>query len=252
LKRRLNLLIFLLGLTLPAFADYHPIPVQKGGTIRGVVQFSGETPAKGMFGTQGDPQCPAGIPQEHLLVRQENRGLKNALVVLDIKEGKPLVLANVPLRLKGCRFSPRLIWVPKSAGVLLTNADPTGHAVRALRNGVTAFAIRLDRGTKPLRRPLVDKGLYKLNCDRHLWERGWVYVSEHPYVAITDDHGRFELNEVPPGKYTLRVWHEGWVEKGTESSGQLLFEPESEEIRVTVRRNAVTEAVFDALSPSSN
>jgi hypothetical protein len=38
--------------------------------------------------------------------------------------------------------------------------------------------------------------------------RSWVVVAEHPYYAITGDDGEFSLANVPPGRYTLEVWHE--------------------------------------------
>jgi hypothetical protein len=36
----------------------------------------------------------------------------------------------------------------------------------------------------------------------------WIVVTDHPYHAITDDAGRFELSDVPPGDYVLETWHE--------------------------------------------
>lgn len=30
----------------------------------------------------------------------------------------------------------------------------------------------------------------------------------HPFYALTDAQGRFKLDNVPPGRYTLRSWHE--------------------------------------------
>jgi Carboxypeptidase regulatory-like domain len=35
-------------------------------------------------------------------------------------------------------------------------------------------------------------------------------VIPHPYYAVTDESGRFELTDVPPGEYELVAWHEGW------------------------------------------
>jgi hypothetical protein len=36
----------------------------------------------------------------------------------------------------------------------------------------------------------------------------YVVVTETPYFAKTDKDGKFVLKDVPPGKYTLKVWHE--------------------------------------------
>jgi hypothetical protein len=35
-----------------------------------------------------------------------------------------------------------------------------------------------------------------------------VIVADHPFYAVTDAQGRFTLGNVPPGQYTLQVWHE--------------------------------------------
>jgi hypothetical protein len=35
-----------------------------------------------------------------------------------------------------------------------------------------------------------------------------VVVAEHPYYAVTNERGEFALENVPPGNYTLQVWHE--------------------------------------------
>jgi hypothetical protein len=33
-------------------------------------------------------------------------------------------------------------------------------------------------------------------------------VTENPFHARSGDDGRFEIRGVPPGTWTLRVWHE--------------------------------------------
>lgn len=37
-----------------------------------------------------------------------------------------------------------------------------------------------------------------------------VLVVPHPYYTVTDESGRFELRDVPPGEYEIVAWHEGW------------------------------------------
>ena len=33
-------------------------------------------------------------------------------------------------------------------------------------------------------------------------------VSDHPYVAVTDENGNFEITNVPSGTYELMFWQE--------------------------------------------
>jgi len=39
---------------------------------------------------------------------------------------------------------------------------------------------------------------------------GTILVVPHPYYAVTDESGKFELSGVPPGEYEIVAWHEGW------------------------------------------
>jgi hypothetical protein len=250
LRKLLKKLPLLLALTSIVHGDYHPIEVLHGGTIRGLVKYPTETRPRAMFGTRGDANCPAGIPQEQLIVKQESRGIKNVLIVLDIKEGKPLKPMSAHLDNKNCRFIPRIQWAPKDTSLVVTNSDPTVHNVRALRHDVATFSVTIDPKGPPAQRPLVETGLYKINCDRHLWMRAWIYVTEQPYVAITDGEGRFELKDVPAGSYDLMAWHEGWTESGTEHTGQPRFIPMQEILKVTARKDEVTDVLLDDLQPT--
>jgi hypothetical protein len=57
---------------------------------------------------------------------------------------------------------------------------------------------------------LTTPGIYALSCEAgHPWMSGWLVVAGHPYYAVTGADGSFAMDEVPPGKYTLRMWHEG-------------------------------------------
>ena len=50
--------------------------------------------------------------------------------------------------------------------------------------------------------------IIRVDCDLHPWMRAWVVVAEHPFYAVTNDQGNFVLDNVPPGAYTLQLWHE--------------------------------------------
>jgi hypothetical protein len=45
-------------------------------------------------------------------------------------------------------------------------------------------------------------------CNVHAEMSAYVVVTETPYYATTDKDGKFVIKDLPPGKYTLKVWHE--------------------------------------------
>jgi hypothetical protein len=62
-------------------------------------------------------------------------------------------------------------------------------------------------------------------------------VPRHPYYAITDEDGKFRLDEVPPGRYRLVVWHEGVTGEGGAAVERRLT--------VTVRARRATPVAVD-------
>jgi hypothetical protein len=52
-----------------------------------------------------------------------------------------------------------------------------------------------------------------LSCTAHGWMSGYIRVYNHPYFAVTDADGKFEIKDAPAGKFRLVVWQEkvGWV-----------------------------------------
>ncbi|MSU63691.1 MAG: hypothetical protein EXS31_15040 [Pedosphaera sp.] len=47
----------------------------------------------------------------------------------------------------------------------------------------------------------------KFKCDLHPWNFAYVGVFTHPFFGVTDKHGRFGIQGVPPGRCTLEVFH---------------------------------------------
>jgi hypothetical protein len=35
----------------------------------------------------------------------------------------------------------------------------------------------------------------------------FVFVAKNPYYAVVDNSGHFSIDNVPPGKYTIKAWH---------------------------------------------
>jgi hypothetical protein len=52
--------------------------------------------------------------------------------------------------------------------------------------------------------------LLTLKCNIHQWMTGYLWVFDHPYAAITQDDGTYEIKNVPAGSELQFVgWHEG-------------------------------------------
>ena len=53
----------------------------------------------------------------------------------------------------------------------------------------------------------------KVSCDLHSWMVAYIVVTPHSYFSMTESNGTFEIKNVPPGKYTLKIWHESLGEE---------------------------------------
>src|SRR5207247_11332199 len=47
-----------------------------------------------------------------------------------------------------------------------------------------------------------------VDCGMHGWMRGWVGVFSHPYFAITDADGKFQIKNAPVGAHKLMIYHD--------------------------------------------
>jgi hypothetical protein len=63
-----------------------------------------------------------------------------------------------------------------------------------------------------------------VTCDTHAHMRAYILSYAHPYFAVTDVDGRFEIDQVPPGSYTLKAWHEGWRTLEHDQDGRPQYE----------------------------
>ena len=54
-----------------------------------------------------------------------------------------------------------------------------------------------------------------ITCDIHSWMTAYWVVLDHPYVAVTNAKGQFEIVDLPEGEHEVCVWHEnaGYLEK---------------------------------------
>ena len=51
----------------------------------------------------------------------------------------------------------------------------------------------------------------RVDCNIHPWMKAYLFVFDHPYFAVTDENGQFEIKLAPAGNYRLVIWQDmGW------------------------------------------
>jgi len=108
---------------------------------------------------------------------------------------------------KNEQFVPRVLAITVGTIVDFPNSDTTYHNVFSLARERTFDLGRYPPGkTGGIRfdRP----GIIPVFCDIHSHMSAYILVFNHPFFAVTDDVGRYQIPNVPPGSYTLLVWSE--------------------------------------------
>ena len=195
---------------------YQVVSVDNGGTIRGTVKWQGSLPhliPSEIDKDQAvcDPQGQKHRDLERLLVAPDG-GVANTIVYIrNISRGKAMDLPTVhrSLNQKECRYEPHILLVPVDATLSVKSSDPVLHTVHM--SGSSDYNLPFTTQGQEISRPMNREGLVSLRCNAgHVWMNGEMIVARHPYYAVTDRDGNFELTDVPPGDYELVAWHEGW------------------------------------------
>jgi hypothetical protein len=188
---------------------YEEIVVKDGAKIRGTVKVEGKLPKLQPLQVTKYKEVCKDVPNESLIVGPA-QGLRYAVVTLEgIGKGKAVEKESVhELDNIKCRFSPHVQAASVGQFVVIKNSDPILHTAHALfTNEQPQFNVGLYPG-RVTRKPLIAAGIVKIRCEVHPWMTAYMVVTEHPYHAISDIYGEYELTDIPPGAYQLKVWHE--------------------------------------------
>ena len=194
-----------------------------GGQATGAITGTITTAATGVAPvrvTIDQKVCGDQLPNEAIVVDAQGR-LANAVVVLT---GVKRQHATEPMVMnEKCRFVPRVQLIAPKASLKTSSKDPILHTTNAqLENGRTLFNVALPMPGLTITKAITATGNVRLKCDTHPWMRGWMVVTTEA-AAVSAADGRFTIDNVPPGTYELRVWHEvltGASQKVTVSTGK--------------------------------
>jgi plastocyanin len=171
------------------------------GAIRGTVEVLREaTPPEDRPAVAhvGAP-APHGAPDRRRSVVYLETAPRGAFELRD---------ARVVMDQRRQTFVPHVLAITAGSSVTFTNSDDTYHNVFSFSKGNRFDLGRYGRGrSKSVRfdRP----GIVRVFCDIHSHMSAFVLVFGHRFFAATDGEGRYQIDGVPPGTYTLVAWNEG-------------------------------------------
>ena len=251
MKHRVSILSFLLVIALLVGANvasqtpsqspdkplYHPTGSE--ATIVGTISVKGPIPKPRRFDMFADPVCIKlnDNPETEDFVTTADK-LANAFVYV---KGDLLAVYRFPLpdsaatlERKDCRFSPHVMGLRVGQTLSIVNVDPTTHNTHPtpklnrewnhsqspqgdpiIKTFTREEVLIPFKCNQPIEKTFArSEVLIPVKCNQHPWEKGYVAVLNHPFFAVSDGFGNYEIRGVPPGTYTLAVWHEilGWQE----------------------------------------
>jgi plastocyanin len=134
--------------------------------------------------------------------------IKNVVVYLkNVAFRGPLPQTRAELRQEHETFLPHVIAITRGSTVDFPNDDPIFHNVFSLSSAATFDLRRYPRGQSRTQ-AFTKAGIVKVYCNIHSHMSATILVLDHPYFAIPNLDGTFELPNVPAGEYTLVGWHE--------------------------------------------
>ena len=136
------------------------------------------------------------------------RDNSNAVVYVDKIPGKVFAPPANAVRLDqlNLTFVPHVLPILAGTTVEFPNSDEVRHNVFSpspVRFNLGTY----EKNTKKYYR-FEKPGVATLLCNVHAEMSAYVVVTETPYFAVTGKDGKFILKDVPPGNYTVKVWHE--------------------------------------------
>jgi plastocyanin len=208
----------------PRANDIPPVPEKQPaasagpvGRIRGLVRLEGDAPPQA-FEPIAENQniCGDRVPVTRLAIGKD-KGVQHAFVYLEGVQSKQAFHPRESLLVdqKDCQYVPHSLIVPAGSKIDITNSDPILHNVHAHQvtgqGQTTLFNIAQPvRGQRTTVESSLTPGIVYLTCEAgHPWMSGYVFVANHPYVTISDNNGEFAIEDVLPGTYRIKMWHEG-------------------------------------------
>jgi plastocyanin len=200
----------------PSSGGGKTVDAATASTVTGRAVFTGTPPPAEALRMGTDAAClqSAGSnTRSDAVLIGSNGALQNVFVYvkdgLDPAYSFALPTAPVVMDQRGCRYAPRIFGVRAGQPVEIVNGDATIHNVHALPMANREFNMGEPvQGMRMTRTFTVPEVMVRFKCDVHGWMTAYVGVMAHPFFAVTNADGAFDIKGLPPGTYTIGAWHE--------------------------------------------
>jgi hypothetical protein len=199
---------------------YTPSELGAIGKVRGTIRLDGVVPVDTTPITVDNKVCGTHVPTA---IDATATGLGDVIVwISGVTTGKALPInRRVELSSENCQLDPRVQATVSQSAVNVFNDDKALHTLVFLEasTGDTIQRMPFFNSGQVVASEKLAKhaGVVEVRCVQHPWSRAFIATFNHPYFAVTENDGKFAIDSLPPGSYTLNVWHEGMKEPITQA-----------------------------------
>ncbi|MBN4053129.1 carboxypeptidase regulatory-like domain-containing protein [bacterium AH-315-L15] len=252
---------------------YEEVDVRHGGSIAGKVTLKGPLPEPRIFALVLYPfgsfckkisNGHGNVVLQEFIVG-EGRGLwETVIAVQGITKGKPFPVIQREFVAVDCMFHPadvaaneqffvdekgqmhhehpNVAILENHQPISMVNKDPIIHNIQVYQKekGNVILNSPLPVSTKPMGGGLhfsKGKRISQMICGMHEFMQSWGFIVDNPYYAKTAKDGRFKIDGLLPGTYTISIWHphyrvvEREVTIGSKKTTRLDFEFDGAEVK---------------------
>lgn len=200
-------------------------------SVTGTIKLDGTPPHQRPINMSKEPSCAAQhkdhpVTSEGVVVGPDG-GLANVVVyVSEGWSGAAPPAAEPVFNQKGCQYQPHVLPLDVNQHFKVVNSDQTSHNIHPMPK--PGGANHEWNKSQPPGAPPIDSSwgaeevAIHVKCNIHPWMSGYMVVVKGPY-GVSDDKGSFQIDNLPPGNYTLTAWQETYgtqTQKVTVAAGK--------------------------------
>jgi hypothetical protein len=187
----------------PSRIPHYSVIAGLSGSIEGTVTWPGAPPPKitSACGLVDNPSIHVG----------SDRGVRGVLVYIEkVAIGRPMPYFSRPATIgglvakHGCALEPAAQLVMPLPASVAIHGDASRARIRVALPAGAPKLFELQEGGRALVE--LAPGITRIDGEDGKLGAAWVIAIDSPYYAITDDAGRFRLDELATGTYDLTIW----------------------------------------------